>query len=128
MSLKTLHLTNAWHKESGGIGTFYRALLDAANERGHYLRLVVPGAVSRVEEAGPFGRTPFHSRSPRPSVPICFCRICTGLLFRVAPLNGLSTRMCGSDLGSEKYTMPYLSGLLRVQSLQGVSSAHHDWA
>ena len=121
MSLKTLHLTNAWHKESGGIGTFYRALLDAANEHGHYLRLVVPGAETRVEEAGAFGRI-YYIRAP------------------LAPLNGKYRMLYphrflfpGTAIQnilnderpdlvevSEKYTMPYLAGLLRIRSLHGV--------
>jgi hypothetical protein len=50
MLLKTLHFTNAWHETSGGIATFYRALMDAANRRGHRMRLVVPGSNDRLEE------------------------------------------------------------------------------
>ena len=121
MSLKTLHLTNAWHRTSGGIGTFYRALLAAANENGHYMRLVVPGEETRVEEFGEFGRI-YHLQASR------------------APING-SYRMLyphrflfpGTAIQrvlnderpdlleiSEKYTMPYLAGLLRIHSLWGV--------
>ena len=40
---KSLHFTNAWHETSGGIATFYRAMIAAANKRGHHLALVVPG-------------------------------------------------------------------------------------
>jgi hypothetical protein len=49
MRLKTLHLTNSWHPASGGIGTFYRALLESANQRGQRVTLVVPGAGESVE-------------------------------------------------------------------------------
>ena len=52
MTLKTLHLTNAWHETSGGIATFYRALLRAANGRGHFMTLVVPGQSAQVEKVG----------------------------------------------------------------------------
>jgi hypothetical protein len=31
MTIKTLHITNAYHPASGGIRTFYNALLAAAN-------------------------------------------------------------------------------------------------
>lgn len=56
MALKTLHLTNSWHETSGGIATFYRALMAAANERGHHIRLVVPGDSDRVEDVGEFAK------------------------------------------------------------------------
>ncbi|MDP2317723.1 MAG: glycosyltransferase [Acidobacteriota bacterium] len=56
MAIKTLHLTNAYHATSGGIRTFYRALLARANEEQRPCRLVVPGAVDGVEEVGAFAR------------------------------------------------------------------------
>jgi len=122
MSLKTLHLTNAWHKASGGIGTFYRALLDAANEHGHYLVLVVPGEDSRVEQVGVFGRiyyiqapmAPFHD-SYRMLYPYRF------LFPGTAIQNILNEERPDLVEVSEKYTMPYLTGLLRIQKLRGVS-------
>lgn len=52
MAIKTLHLTNAWHPASGGIRTFYRAMLAAANARRQPMRLVVPAETSHVEEIG----------------------------------------------------------------------------
>ncbi len=65
MAIKTLHLTNAYHATSGGIRTFYRALLTRANEEQRLLRLVVPGAVDGVEEVGSFGR--IYTVKARPS-------------------------------------------------------------
>lgn len=55
MPATTLHLTNAYHGTSGGIRTFYRALLAEAEARGRRMRLVVPGARARVETCGRFG-------------------------------------------------------------------------
>src|SRR5690349_14293307 len=54
--IKTLHLTNAWQEQSGGIATFYRALMRAANAQGRELRLIVPGAADRVEQVGRHAR------------------------------------------------------------------------
>lgn len=56
MPPKTLHLTNSWHERSGGIATFYRALIEEANRQGRHLRLVVPGEKDQVEPAGEFGK------------------------------------------------------------------------
>lgn len=50
--MKTLHLTNAWHESSGGIATFYRALMQAAERRGQPMRLIVPAEQDRVERIG----------------------------------------------------------------------------
>jgi alpha-1,6-mannosyltransferase len=63
MPIKTLHLTNSWHETSGGIATFYRALIEAANQCGHSLRLIIPGERDSVEEAGKFGRI-YRLRAP----------------------------------------------------------------
>ena len=61
MSIKTLHLTNCWHKESGGIATFYRELLKAAERHRRQIRLVVPGVRDTVEKSGEFGKI-YHVR------------------------------------------------------------------
>lgn len=64
--MKTVHITNSWHANSGGIATFYRALMDAANQRQHEMRLVVPGTKDRIEELGPHGRIYYLSSPPAP--------------------------------------------------------------
>jgi alpha-1,6-mannosyltransferase len=62
--IKTLHLTNAFHPASGGIRTFYRAMLAAANAERRFMRLVVPAEESHVEDVGDYGRI-YHVRAPR---------------------------------------------------------------
>ena len=52
LPIKTLHLTNYWHERSGGISTFYRQLLQAAERSGRRMVLVVPGARDQVQEIG----------------------------------------------------------------------------
>jgi len=56
LPIKTLHITNCYHPSSGGIRTFYRALLNAANLRHREIRLVVPGPKDSVEDVGEFAR------------------------------------------------------------------------
>ncbi len=63
MPFRTLHLTNAYHATSGGIRTFYGALMEAANRMRRKIRFVVPAEQDRVEDAGPFVRT-YHVRAP----------------------------------------------------------------
>ena len=121
MSLKTLHLTNAWHATSGGIGTFYRSLLDAANATGHQLRLVVPAEADSIQEVGAYGRI-YQVKSARAPL--------NGSYRFLYPLHYLRPhgRIC-EILNAEqpdlieicdKYTLPYLGGLLRIGKLKGV--------
>jgi alpha-1,6-mannosyltransferase len=62
--MKTLHITNAWHERSGGIATFYRALLAASLRSGREMVLVVPGESTTVEQVGP-GTRIYTLRAPR---------------------------------------------------------------
>src|SRR5688500_4432174 len=56
MTIKSVHITNYYHRNSGGISTAYNKLLEGANRRKRYVRLVVTVEVSSVEEVGVFGR------------------------------------------------------------------------
>lgn len=56
MPIKSVHITNYYHKTSGGISTAYNHLLEAANRHRRYVRLIVPGEVSTFEDIGEFGR------------------------------------------------------------------------
>jgi len=56
MAIKTIHLTNYYHKDSGGISTAYNKLLEGANHHRRFVRLIVPGENTKVEEVGEFGR------------------------------------------------------------------------
>jgi alpha-1,6-mannosyltransferase len=63
---KTLHLTNSWHAASGGIATFYRALMEEAARRCHLMRLVVPGECDRVEDLSKWAKIYYVKSSPAP--------------------------------------------------------------
>ncbi len=67
MSIKTLHITNSFHSSSGGIRTFYNAMLEAANRHRRHVRIVVPGAETRSEAVGDFGRI-YYIAAPRSPV------------------------------------------------------------
>jgi glycosyltransferase involved in cell wall biosynthesis len=56
LAIKTLHITNHYHPNSGGIRIFYRALLEAADRHQREVRLVVPGVKDSMEKVGEFGR------------------------------------------------------------------------
>jgi len=119
--LKTLHLTNAWHAASGGICTFYRALLDTANRRGFAMRLVVPGDCTRVEKAGDFGLI-YHIEAPLAPFDHNYRLIYPHrfLFPRTAIQRILNEEQPDLMEIGEKYTLPYLGGLVRTGRLPGV--------
>jgi hypothetical protein len=61
--MKTLHLTNMFHPSSGGVHTFYRALLNAATPA-NQVRLVVPWESDGVEDINDHAKI-YHVRAPR---------------------------------------------------------------
>jgi alpha-1,6-mannosyltransferase len=120
MPIKTLHLTNSWHETSGGIATFYRALIAQANRRGREIRLVVPGAEDRVEQIGGSARIYHVQSSParlnssyRTIYPAKFLSHGSRLQEIVAAERPDLVEIC------DKYTLNYFGGLLRMGLLAG---------
>ncbi|MFN6963798.1 MAG: glycosyltransferase [Pyrinomonadaceae bacterium] len=54
--IRSVHLTNYYHKSSGGISTSYNNLLAAAERHRRYVRLIVPGETEAVEDVNEFAR------------------------------------------------------------------------
>jgi alpha-1,6-mannosyltransferase len=123
MAIKTLHITNSYHPASGGIRTFYHALLEAANRHRRLVRLVVPGAETCVEEVGDFGRI-YHIAAPH--VPILDSRYRWMLPHTYAwrydsPLRRiLAAEQPDLVEVCDKFWLLYLSGVLRRQWIPGV--------
>ena len=120
--IKTLHLTNAWHATSGGVSTFYRALIAAANEEGRFIRLVVPGESDCVETVGRFGLIYFVKARRAPLNASYRILMPGAFLLRDAAIRRILDEE-RPDLVEvcDKYTLPYLSGLLRERWLLGRS-------
>jgi glycosyltransferase involved in cell wall biosynthesis len=55
-AIKSVHLTNYYHKNSGGISTSFNNLLAAAERHRRQVRLIVPGVIEDIEDVNPFAR------------------------------------------------------------------------
>lgn len=123
MPIKTLHITNAYHQFSGGIGTFYRALLEGANRLGRQMTLVVPGDQTRTETLGEFARihfvksphAPAFDRRYRLLMPAQYLPFFDGKLKRIL----LDERPDLVEI-CDKYSVNWLAGLLRRRWLAGL--------
>ena len=54
--MKSVHITNYYHKNSGGISTSYNALLAAAERHQRHVRLIVPGETEDGEEVNAYAK------------------------------------------------------------------------
>jgi alpha-1,6-mannosyltransferase len=113
-----LHITNSWHRSSGGIATFYNALIDESNRRGHEIRLVVPAESDRVEEVAQFARI-YHVEAPSSLFNSKYRTIYPSQF--LAPGSKLQ-RILSSERPDlveicDKYTLNYLGALLRLRLL-----------
>ncbi len=119
--MKTMHFTNSWHENSGGVATFYRALIKEANRRQQQIRLVVPAAQDRIEEVGEFGRI-YHVQAPPAPFNSDYRAIYPSqFLFRGSKLQEIliAERPDLVEI-SDKYTLNYLGILLRSRLMPAV--------
>jgi alpha-1,6-mannosyltransferase len=119
--MKTMHITNSWSETSGGVATFYRALMDAANRHRHSMCLIVPakedaeetyGAhVTLYKVASPKARLNSNYRIMYPDKYLWSGGRIRKILQREAP-----------DLVeiSDKYTLNYLGPLLRLRLMNDI--------
>jgi alpha-1,6-mannosyltransferase len=124
--IKTLHITNYYHESSGGIRTFYLALLEAANQHRREVRLVVPGPADAVEEIGAFGRiysvaaphTPFFDSRYRLLLPHLYA-----LPYRSRLREILRAEKPDLIEVCDKYTLSFLPSVIRRNWIDGVNPA-----
>ena len=121
-SIKTLHITNFYHASSGGIRTFYRALLEAANHQKRQVRVVVPGSQDAVEDVGKFGRV-YTIAAPRSRLFDSRYRLLLPHLYAVPYDSKLRQilRQERPDLVEvcDKYTLCFLPSVLRRKWIEG---------
>jgi len=114
MAIKTLHLTNAFHTHSGGISTFYKAMLQMANQQQREMRLIVPGAEDRVEEVGRYGRIYSVSAPRAPFYGSYRCLYPTKYLYPENTIRRILREERPDVIEiCDKYNLQYLGGMIR---------------
>lgn len=114
--VSSLHLTNAYHPTSGGVRTFYEALLEAAERHGRRVALVVPGPSSIVLRSTTWTRV-YAVRAPRSPVYDRRYRVVLPHRFLRPGLNPLR-RVLRAEVPhivevNDKWSLCYLAGVLR---------------
>ena len=118
MAIKTLHLTNAFHSHSGGISTFYMAMLNMANQQQREMRLIVPGAEDRVEQVGPHGRIYFVRAHQAPLNSSYRCIYPTQYLYPENTIRRILREERPEVIEvCDKYNLHYLGGMIREELL-----------
>jgi alpha-1,6-mannosyltransferase len=120
MGSKTLHLTNFYHRTSGGIGTFYRALMQQAEVLGRQICLIAPGERTEVEQYNSAARIYYVQARPSPIADRRY-----RLLWAWGRSGKEIRRILRAEQPdvvevSDKYTLPYLAGLLRQCWISGI--------
>ena len=115
--LKSVHITNYYHKNSGGISNSYNRLLEAAERHRRFVRLIVPGAVDEVEEINPFARIYYVAAK---NSPVFDQRYRIMLPWNTYLLTGTPIRRILLEEKpdiieiSEKYSLSLLAGVIRM--------------
>jgi glycosyltransferase involved in cell wall biosynthesis len=68
MPLKSVHITNYYHKNSGGISTSFNNLMAAAERHERYVRLIVPGETESVEDVNEYAKIYYVSARQSPVI------------------------------------------------------------
>ena len=114
-SLKSVHITNYYHKNSGGISTSYNNLLAAAERHQRFVRLIVPGETEAIEDVNEFAKiyyvpakySPIFDKRYRIMMPWQY-------IFANTPIrNILFAEMPDMIEVTDKYTLSMLAAMIR---------------
>ena len=116
MPIKSVHLTNYYHKNSGGISTSYDNLLAAAERHKRYIRLVVPGEAEAIEERNEYAKVYYI---PAKYSPIFDKRYRLIMPWQYMPGDSLIRKILLDEKPdmievTDKYTLSMLGAMIRI--------------
>lgn len=118
--IKTAHITNYYHKNSGGISTFYNQMLEYANDQQREMILIVPGETDSIQKIGDYakiyfiqaGKSPFFDKRYRVIMPWQFILESTKVCQILIKENPDLIEVC------DKYSLSILTAKIRKHYLQ----------
>ncbi|MBA2335274.1 MAG: glycosyltransferase [Pyrinomonadaceae bacterium] len=115
-SLKSVHLTNYYHKHSGGISTSFNNLLAAAERHRRLVRLIVPGETEAVEDVNEFAKIYYV---PAKYSPIFDKRYRLMTPMQYIPNGSIIRQILRSEMPdiievTDKYTLSMLGAMIRI--------------
>ncbi len=118
--MKSVHITNYYHKNSGGISTSYNNLLAAAGRHRRYVRLIVPGEIESVEDVNEFAKIYYV---PAKYSPIFDKRYRIILPWQYMPGDSIIRRILLEERPdlievTDKYTLSMLGAMIRRGSFK----------
>ncbi len=115
-SIKTVHLTNYYHKNSGGISTSYNALMAAAGRHKRQMRLIVPGETEAVEEVNDYAKIYYV---PAKQSPVFDKRYRIIMPWQYMPGDSLIRKILMDEMPdlievTDKYTLSMMGAMIRI--------------
>ena len=116
MAIKSVHITNYYHKNSGGISTAYNALLAAAERHRRHMRLIVPGEREEVEELSEFTKIYYV---PARQSPVFDKRYRLIMPWQYMPTNSILRRILLAEMPDmvevrDKYSISMFGTVVRI--------------
>jgi alpha-1,6-mannosyltransferase len=113
---KTVHITNYYHRNSGGISTSYNNLLAAAGRHKRYATLIVPGETESVEQVNEFAKIHFV---PAKYSPVFDKRYRIIMPWQYMPGDSLIRKILLEEKPdivevTDKYTLSMLGAMIRI--------------
>ncbi len=114
--LKSVHITNYYHKNSGGISTSYNALLAAAGRHKRLMRLIVPGEIETVEEVNDYAKIYYV---PAKQSPVFDKRYRIMMPWQYMPGDSIIRKILLAEMPqmievTDKYTLSMIGAMIRL--------------
>jgi len=114
--IKSVHITNYYHKDSGGISTSFNNLMAAAERHRRFVRLIVPGETETVEEVNEFAKIYYVAARQSPIVDKRYRVI---MPWDYMPNGSIIRRILLEEMPdmvevTDKYTLSMMGAMIRV--------------
>ena len=113
---KSVHLTNYYHKNSGGISTSYNNLLAAAERHRRFVSLIVPGENEETEQVNEFAKIYYV---PAKQSPVFDKRYRIMMPWQYMPGGSIIRKILLAEMPqmievTDKYTLSMLGAMIRI--------------